>query len=54
MSVVRERVWGTLRKFLKYVTVGDTVSALEEAQVAARADPKKEKNAYSGRLTVWL
>ena len=43
MSVVRERVWGTLGKFLKDVTVGDTVSALEEAQIAARADPKKEK-----------
>ena len=43
MSVVRERVWGTLRNFLNDVTVGDTVSALEEAQIAARADPKKEK-----------
>jgi hypothetical protein len=48
MSVVRDRVWGTLKKFLQDVTVGDTVSALEEAQIAARADPKKEKTPATG------
>ena len=38
--------------FLEDVSRGDTVSALEEALIAARADPKKEKNGFSVKLTV--
>ena len=43
MVAVRKRVWGCLATFLSDVASGSMVTALEEAQVAARADPRKEK-----------
>jgi hypothetical protein len=43
MVAVRKRVWGTLNTFLTDVASGAMVSALEEAQTAARGDPRKER-----------
>jgi len=43
MSLARKRVWGDLCHFLDGVAKGDVLSALEEAQAAARADPRKER-----------
>ena len=43
MTKTRERVWGVLAAFLADVERGDTVSALEEAQMIAKANPSKEK-----------
>ena len=43
MKAIRAKVWGTLHEFLAGVERGVVPSALEEAQLAARADPRKEK-----------
>jgi len=43
MSLALKRVWGDLCHFLDGVAKGDVLSALEEAQAAARADPRKER-----------
>ena len=43
MVAVRKRAWGCLAAFLADVAAGGTVTALEEAQIAARGDPKKER-----------
>ena len=43
MTETRTRVWGVLASFLADVQRGDTVTALEEAQIIARASPAKEK-----------
>jgi hypothetical protein len=43
MLALRKKVWGLLDTFLKDVAAGDMVTALEEAQLAARGDPRKEK-----------
>jgi len=42
-AITRGRAWGDLGLFLELVERGEVPSALEEAQVAARADPRKEK-----------
>jgi len=44
MTAVRGRVWGLLDAFLKDVAGGDTVSALEEAQLIARASLQVLRN----------